>query len=148
MGTSKIFLAKRALVTVLLSVAVAYGVALSLNRDATNANVLKAYRCVVLKVHPDKGGSAADMQKLQAAREAWVGARGKAQKDKGGPRLRALDLKHSVAKRPVLSKLAYKARIRLVCKSLKMQRVAKNCALRLKKACRMVVKAGGAAIEG
>ena len=64
MGTSKILLAKRALVTVLLSVTVAYGVALSLNRDATNANVLKAYRRVVLEVHPYKGGSVADKQKL------------------------------------------------------------------------------------
>lgn len=63
-------------------------------------------------------------------------------------KLRALDLKDSIAERPVLGKMAYTQRVRRVCKTQKAQTVAKNIALRLKKACRLVVKGGGAAIKG
>ena len=63
-------------------------------------------------------------------------------------RLRAMDLKDAMAKRPVLSKMAYTQRVRRVLKTQKAQTTAKNIALRLKKACRLVVKAEGQAIKG
>ncbi len=59
-----------------------------------------------------------------------------------------MDLKDAVAKRAVLGKLAYTERVRRVCASKKAQTVAQNCALRLRKACKNVVKAKGAATRG
>ena len=63
-------------------------------------------------------------------------------------RLRALDSRDAVKKRPVLSKMAYKARVRAVCRSKRAQAVASACALGLKKVCREVVKKKGAATHG
>ena len=63
-------------------------------------------------------------------------------------RLRKQDLADAVAKRPVLSKDAYKKRVRQVCNSKAAQTAAKNIALRLKKACKAVAAAGGQAIHG
>ena len=37
-----------------------------------------AFRAVVRKVHPDKGGRVADAQQLQNAREKWRSAKAKA----------------------------------------------------------------------
>ena len=48
------------------------------------------------------------------------------------------------AGRPVLSKAAFKARVRSICKSQKAQTVAKHCALSLKKVCQEVVAKNGA----
>ena len=57
--------AKRALVTLLVDV----------TRDSLlEAAVQKAFRKVSGKVHPDKGGSAEDSQRLNAARDAWQAA--------------------------------------------------------------------------
>ena len=63
-------------------------------------------------------------------------------------KLRAMDLKDAVAKRPTLGKMAYKARVRSVCASQHAQRVAKACALGLKKVCREVIRNKGAATRG
>ena len=71
MAASPLQLAKRALVTLLLALAKSYGVRLGINRDSTDKVVLDSFRKVVRKVHPDKGGSNADVQKLNAARELW-----------------------------------------------------------------------------
>ena len=60
--------AKRALVAELKSLARTYGVPVQLTRDATDAVVRAAYRRIVLRVHPDKGGSVADSQRLSAAK--------------------------------------------------------------------------------
>ena len=62
--------------------------------------------------------------------------------------LRAMDLKDAVAKKPVLTKAAYKERIRRVCMSRKCQAVAGNCAKSFRRTCRRVVDAGGAAVKG
>ena len=70
-GCSPLQLAKRALVKVLLTLASKYGVALQVNRDAEDKDVLSAYKRVALKAHPDKGGTNKDFQKLQAAKEKW-----------------------------------------------------------------------------
>ena len=63
-------------------------------------------------------------------------------------KLRALDLKVAVAKRPVLGKMAYKRRVRSVCSSQQAQRVAKACARGLRKVCEEVVRNKGAATRG
>ena len=75
MASSAVLLAKRSLVKLLLRLAVAYQVVLSLNRDAPDAKVTESFRKVVLKVHPDKGGKLEDSQELHDARDAWEAAR-------------------------------------------------------------------------
>ena len=50
--------------------------------------------------------------------------------------------------RPVLSKMAYTQRVRRALKTKKAQTVAKNIALRFKKACRLVAKERGFEIKG
>ncbi len=71
MASSRYEKAKRAFVTLLLSLARAYRVVVEVNRDSEDAVVHTAYRKVLLKVHPDKGGTDADAQRLQRAREEW-----------------------------------------------------------------------------
>ena len=63
-------------------------------------------------------------------------------------KLRAMDLADAMAKRPVLGKMAYKARVRRVVMTQKFQKTAGNCAKRLKKVCREVVAKKGAATSG
>ena len=82
MTTSAALLARRALVTVLLALAALYSVALTLTRDSCDAEVSAAYKKVVRKVHPDKRGSTADAQRLQAAKEKWSSAQRQAGRPK------------------------------------------------------------------
>ena len=74
MAVSSAQRAQRALVSVLVSLAQAYGIALQVSRDSMAAEVLKAYRQVAKRAHPDKGGRKRDFQRLQAAKEAWDAA--------------------------------------------------------------------------
>ena len=60
-------------------------------------------------------------------------------------KLRAMDLQDAVAKRLVLGKAAYKARVRAVCRSKQAQRVAANQAKLMKRVSRRVVLKEGAA---
>ena len=60
--------AKRALVLVLQALAVAYGLSLHVSREASDEQVATAFRKTVRRVHPDKGGSLDDSQRLHAAR--------------------------------------------------------------------------------
>ena len=63
-------------------------------------------------------------------------------------KLRAMDLADALAKRPVLGKTAYRARVRRVIKSAKSQTVAGNFAQGLRATCKRVVAAKGAAVKG
>ena len=73
---------KRALVTMLLELARAYGLTLDVNRDSPDDVVKAGFRTVMLRAHPDKaGGSAATAVRLNAAWENWT----KARKPKGRP---------------------------------------------------------------
>ena len=63
-------------------------------------------------------------------------------------KLRALDLKDAIAKRPVLSKAAYRERVRRVLQRKTAPKSAANCALGLRKVCKEVVKRGGRATNG
>ena len=56
--------------------------------------------------------------------------------------------KDAIAKCPVLGKTAYRERVRRTLKTLKAQQTAKNIANSLRKSCRMVLKAKGAAVRG
>ena len=47
--------AKRALVTLLLALAGAYGLQVTLTRESTDVEVTRVFRRVSIKVHPDKG---------------------------------------------------------------------------------------------
>ena len=60
-------------------------------------------------------------------------------------KLRAMDLKDALAKRPVLGKMAYRARVLRVIKSKKSQLTAKNIFAGFKRVCRLVIKKKGAA---
>lgn len=64
-------MAKRALVLLLRSLAAAYGVPIAVTRESADSDVLRACRKVVVKLHPDKGGSLADAQRLNAAKDEW-----------------------------------------------------------------------------
>ena len=67
-------LAKRALVVLLRALASTYGLQLELTRDSPDEAVTKAFRRVAVKVHPDKGGSKEDSQRLLEARANWAQA--------------------------------------------------------------------------
>ena len=47
---------KRVFDTLLFTLAVTYGVTLAVTRDSPDSAVQTAYRKLLLKVHPDKGG--------------------------------------------------------------------------------------------
>lgn len=83
MPSSKVAVATRAFVAVLLLLARRYKLVLEANRDSSVEQLTKAYRRVVLKAHPDKGGRKVDAQTLQAAKETWDKAR-KGSEAKGG----------------------------------------------------------------
>ena len=67
--------ATRAFVKVLTALARSYGVSVTVTRDSTDACLLRAYRRLLLKVHPDKGGTVEDQQRLQSAKEEWHSAK-------------------------------------------------------------------------
>ena len=59
-------------------------------------------------------------------------------------RLRFLDLKDVAAGRPVPGKTAYIRRVRAVCRSRQSQKVARACALGLRRVCQEVIRKKGA----
>ena len=63
---------KRALVKVLQSLILTYGLQLQITRDSSDECLKRAYKRLSLKVHPDKGGSSADQQQLNDAYGAWI----------------------------------------------------------------------------
>ncbi len=77
---------KRVFASILLALARRYHVLLAdVNRDSSEEVLDKAYRRVILKCHPDKGGSGADQARLNDARDRWKGA-GKSAKAPGRPK--------------------------------------------------------------
>ena len=75
MALSPLEKAKRAFVSILLLLARAHGLALGISRESPDPAVLTAFRRVSRKVHPGRGGSLAESQRLNAARDAWDEAR-------------------------------------------------------------------------
>ena len=74
-GVTPLQAAKRVFVSLLLTLARAYEIAVKINRESPDKDVKAAFRKVSLKVHPDKGGRSEDFAKLNAAREAWEEAK-------------------------------------------------------------------------
>jgi hypothetical protein len=99
-------------------------------KDSTKAH--KAAKVVLWKI-PAKSPDLNPVEKFWA----WL-----------GKKLRSMDLADAVAKRPVLSKVAYRERVRRVVKSKKAQEAASNIALGLRKVCREVVAKKGHATKG
>ena len=75
MVASALQLATRAFVRTLLALAAQYSVTVAVNRDSSAAVLLSAYRRLLKKVHPDKGGRTEDQQNLQTMKEDWERAR-------------------------------------------------------------------------
>ena len=67
--------AKRALVAIILLLARIYGCRIDVTRDAAEAEVARAYRTLSRRVHPDRGGSTGDQQKLNSAHGEWQEAK-------------------------------------------------------------------------
>ena len=63
-------------------------------------------------------------------------------------RLREKDLAELVAKRRLVQKTDLKARVRVICRSLRGQRVAASYFAGLRSTCQCVIKNKGAAIRG
>ena len=85
MSCSRKLQATRAFVVVLLSLAKAYNLIVSVNRDSCNVELQRAYRRVVLRAHPDKGGKKEDAQRLQEARATWQQAQNAPDDRRGRP---------------------------------------------------------------
>ena len=66
MPASLVQLARRNFIQVLLTFAAQYQVSVTVNRDSTDAEVSAAYRRIVRRAHPDKGGSDKDVQAISA----------------------------------------------------------------------------------
>jgi hypothetical protein len=73
MPAGSLQLLKRRLVSVLLELSQQYGItSVTITRDSPDADIKKAFRRVILKVHPDKGGSEAATKKLNDVWSAWL----------------------------------------------------------------------------
>lgn len=90
MANSKVAAATRAFVAVLLLSARHYEVVLEVNRDSCPELLVTAYKKVVLRAHPDKGGKKEYTKSLQAAREQWEKAHAKALQARPGAQAPAL----------------------------------------------------------
>ena len=71
---SNIDTAKRALVTLLKSLARIYSLVVGLSRESADTEVRAAYKRVARKAHPDKGGAPEHQSALNAARDTWEDA--------------------------------------------------------------------------
>ena len=74
MVCSAVQAAKRALLVVMRSLAMAYGLTLNCNRDSAERVIVKDLRKLALRTHPDRGGSTEDQQRLNDARTVWEAA--------------------------------------------------------------------------
>ena len=69
--------AKQAFFSLLLRLGRSHAVPLQISRESPDPELLKAYRRISKKVHPDRGGSLAQSQNLNASKDAWEEARKK-----------------------------------------------------------------------
>lgn len=77
MGCSAVLVAKRALVALLHALAPLYNVQYSCTRDSSDDDIVKVFRKLVLKTHPDRGGDVRHQQQLNEARASWERAKKK-----------------------------------------------------------------------
>ena len=67
--------ARRAFIKLILVLAVSYTLEVGLHQSSLDSQVTAAFRKIVKRVHPDKGGSTEHVQQLHAAKDAWDQAR-------------------------------------------------------------------------
>ena len=79
---SNVDLAKRALVTLLNSLAALYNLVLGVTRESSDADVRGAYKKLSRKCHPDRGGNGEHQKAVNAAHDAWQEAKKTAQTSK------------------------------------------------------------------
>lgn len=65
---------KRALVTLIRTLASLYECTMKVSRDSSDADLRKAYRTVSKKAHPDHGGNVEDQKRLNGAYKEWCDA--------------------------------------------------------------------------
>ena len=82
MVASAVQVAKRALLATMRAVAVAFGMPMPCNRDSPDTDVVKTFRKLTLRAHPDKPGGGSG-QLLQVFQESVSG--GGAQERGHGP---------------------------------------------------------------
>ena len=75
--------AKRALVTLIKSLAAIYSVTVTLTRDSSDSELKAAYKKVSRKAHPDQGGATEHQKALNAEKDSWEDAL-RASKPHGG----------------------------------------------------------------
>ena len=78
MACSAVLLAKRALVALLHALAPLYNVQSTCTRNSSDDDIVKVFRKLVLKTHPDRGGNVRHQQQLNEARASWEIAKKKA----------------------------------------------------------------------
>ena len=71
MPCSLVQVAKRALVRLLITFATTYEISLNLSRDSPDQALRAAYKRVIVRVHPDKGGNVEHAKQLIEAKENW-----------------------------------------------------------------------------
>ena len=91
MATSLAQKAKRAFVVLLLLLARDFNTILQVNRDSGDQEVEAAFKKLARKVHPDKGGSTEQTQRLNSARDEWKAACGKPAGPKKADAAKALE---------------------------------------------------------
>ena len=129
---------KEELLKVLRELGAQYGVAVNLTRDSDDAAYRTSYRKLSHKVHPDKGGTVADQQRLNAAHGEWQSS---ARANAGGRP--AGQAPGNDGRGP--GKTAYKERVRRLLKTARAQKAAANHAKSWRKTCQIVVKRKGGA---
>ena len=77
---------KRALVSLLKTLAAIYGIAVNVTRDSADKDVSSAYRRVSRKAHPDHGGQPEHQTELNNAHDVWQKAKLDAKGKHGGSR--------------------------------------------------------------
>ena len=83
MAASARQVATRQFVKTLLALAAVYSLSLPVTRESTDDELVKAFKRLSLKVHPDKGGCLEHAQELNSAKQAWDQSRSK--KTQGRP---------------------------------------------------------------
>ena len=88
---------KRALVSLLKTLAAIYGIAVNVTRDSADKDVSSAYRRVSRKAHPDHGGQPEHQTELNNAHDVWQKAKLDAKGKHGGSRKEAAASSSSTA---------------------------------------------------
>ena len=86
MALSQLEKAKRAFVSLLLLLARTHGLALGISRESPDPALLSAFRRVSRKVHPDRGGSLTEPQRLERSEQRSEGRSSERRAKRGGKR--------------------------------------------------------------